>query len=1407
MKENIENISLKDNEKMLENKIDILANKINKIFNYINNFNKKNNKNRNNITNNIDDNSLSQLITKYLNNPKILENNQNFLSLYIIELTNYLNTNNNFLVPFLIPTNKLIISYINSDLDEGNCEQNTINFNNIFELLKKNSFIAKDCITPIYSYFSNIFYDISNNEEKKYKLNVKKFRKVLKLWKIFYTFEDNIINSESSFCQLGSSLLITFKEPISLLNNVISIKIKFSDNNKDIIKNNYMEIIDNEIQLIKINDKITVNNNFLKKFFWDKNIYIILISIKIYLKRISCMVIYKTNNSDEIKKEEKNINEKIINDVSNISILANYIGQIKYINIKLLSKKIDKSNNCFSEYLFKPFENINNEYLREGTNNNDKENQNNIFEEENNELYTIKIMDTNLFRTNYINYYHTKFHVVDYFGGIIQILPFADLIKKLYLNEKLSNEAMKDNNKELFITFINDILLGFFNSLLYCRINKKIIKKYYLFFFSLLFELLSTIFKDEDILNKNNDNDIFKIDIYILENLKKIEFYEEVVLHLYVKFTNFGIIEYGELVSEIKLLIEENIRKELIKDNYDFQYFIPLQQLYKKLMNQLFIFNRMWSNKKYFFYDGEKNFYKIKYKQNNHCTKNYQRPILYPILEINKYYPKFKKFNLDKLYKNKSEKILNYNFDFYDKDNIIIRIINEYLTNYINNKKEIALNCCLVKKMYHIKGKLLYKSIFKNNKKKGILIFIANNDSDNKEGCNVSIQNDNNSKEKRLCYGSVFNCPKLNYNLVKVIKFKDILFIMKREYFHRLSGLEIFTYKNKSYLFNFYDYFNIIAEKKKKYTESNVIISKIAEYLRGNITINRENGNLHLGYYNDNFRNYMFPFFHDYYSLFFSNYDKLVFVNLFSNRSFNDIYQYPIFPMFYKNINLNRDMSQHIGFQEINKQSEKRKRDLIYSYEMNAKVGKDERIYLFNLFYSNPIFLSNFLIRLFPYSLLSIEFQGDGFDDPNRIFYSIEDCLNNTLSQKSDLREMIPELFYLPELFFNQNELDLGKKDGGKEIDNVSIYINKSNDFDKYKFITQLRDLLENEKKLDLWIDLIFGVNQKESKEKYQYYNNDYIVKFSNDPNVYKDKYILESTEFGLIPFQLLNYKFPKIKSLNKKDIENIKNYNIELFEKTHIVSNNNKISFICNTQFLVLEEYLNIINKNNINKINYKISSFEKNKFYFIFKGDIFGNLFIYRTYRNMNKNNEENSYKNYRSLTVVIPKPKIKKNNNIIIEEKNEKEKNNQKIHEIKKICDHSKEIKYIDCNPRLNLFLSYSLDGLINIYTFPKYKLVSSIKISNYIDKDHPLIKVALISTPFPMVFCYNELYIFVFTINGELIRKKENNKFIILYPCIDKSLGLIKDNIRIKKSITNLIEYNSEIDLPSLEINYL
>ena len=1424
---------------------DNYINKVFKVFKYINDVNNISNITNFNNSNKTSekDNQIPKIILNYVESQKI-ELDKKYLIEYINVLTKYLKTNNNFLIPFLIQANKLIQSYINSDLDEEFKDNNNynniivenkdINYNNIFYLLKQNSFISKEAIIPIYEYFSDIYNDVINNEGKYKNINIKKFRKMIKLWKVFYTFEDKNLYSESSFCSLGSGLLISFNVPFSLKNNIINIKIKFYENNRDIVNNNYYDIIENEIQFLKIDKKFSFDFNDLKIYFANKKFVIILISFKIFQNKINCIIIYRLSNSPKIEKKEINIKYtkyNIIMNISKITILENYIGQIKIINMKLISNK-DNKIECFSEYIYKPFHNSNFTFLREVKNKNnkkynnlntksfinekEKENENFFLEDkdeeeddEKNNIYTIKIIDKNLFKINFVNYNSKRFNIVEYFGGLIQLLPFADLIKKLYLNEKMNNDIIQNNIKVLYISFIEDIILGIFHCLLKYKTNEKIIKKFYLFVFSILFELLSTILKNY-IYVVNNDSPKFNINNFIVENSEKIDIGKQQLIYLYIKFINFGVMNYDTLTKDIEILVEEFLKNEVKINSKEYQYIIPFQQLYKSIMKKLFVFNKLWSYKKFFFNkeDIEKNIYKVKYKQYNHNTKNFQRPIIYPVLEPNKYYPRFKNFNMDKLYKNKNDKILDYNFDFFEVNNPIINIINKYLTNY-KSKKIISLKCCLVKKLYHIKGNLYFKEIHTNKKHKFKIFFISNNNTDNEECCNIPIENIKNNENPKLCFGSPFPYKNQNYNITKVIKSKDIMFVLKREYFHRVSAIEIFTYNNKSYLFNFYEPFNIKKDNRNnsQFIESNKILSRIKKFFHGNILINREKENLVLGYYNKRYKLYMFPFFHDYITLN-SNYDKLIKINLLSNRSFNDIYQYPIFPMFYNHIGLRRDMRKPIGFQNINKPSEQRRRDIIYSYQINKEIANEETKNLFNIFYSNPIFLSNYLLRIFPYSFLSIEFQGDGFDDPNRLFFSIEISLNINLSQKSDLREMIPELFYFPELFSNKNELNLGKTND-KEIDNVVIYQKKYTDFDKYEFISQLRDLLEKEQNLDLWIDLIFGINQKESEEKFPYYPPDSIVNFNNDHKVYNDTFILQSVDFGVIPFQVLNNKFPKV-MLNLDLIsEDIKNYNIESFEKDHITSNIKNISFICKTQFLISRQYLNIIKKNIFEEINYKINSYEEGKFLYIFKGDIFGNLIIYMKYIDNEDISIENNITNNNDSNVNEINPQNNKiiNKVNIIEKDKEKIINKKNIHEIRKINDHSQEIKYIDCNPRLNIFLSYSLDGFINVYTFPKCKLVSVIKINDYIDDENPLIKIALISNPFPMIFCYNQLEMFIFTINGELIRRKEKDKNTILYPCIDKSLGLIKDNIRIKENMIETVMHNSEIELPSLDIKNL
>ena len=115
------------------------------------------------------------------------------------------------------------------------------------------------------------------------------------------------------------------------------------------------------------------------------------------------------------------------------------------------------------------------------------------------------------------------------------------------------------------------------------------------------------------------------------------------------------------------------------------------------------------------------------------------------------------------------------------------------------------------------------------------------------------------------------------------------------------------------------------------------------------------------------------------------------------------------------------------------------------------------------------------------------------------------------------------------------------------------------------------------------------------------------------------------------------------------------------------------------------------------------------------------------------------------------------------------------------IARLNDHYKQIKYIDYNPRLNLFLSYALDGYINLYVFPKCKLIRSIKVVDITKSNDVLLKVVLISNPYPMIFFHDKKYMYILSINGDLINKKEIGKNIKIFACIDKNLGLTVDTI--------------------------
>ena len=69
----------------------------------------------------------------------------------------------------------------------------------------------------------------------------------------------------------------------------------------------------------------------------------------------------------------------------------------------------------------------------------------------------LKVKDKNLVKANYINYKEKNSSILDYFGGIVQFLPFLTIINGLYRNKNI--QYINKIDKESFlIDFSKDIL-------------------------------------------------------------------------------------------------------------------------------------------------------------------------------------------------------------------------------------------------------------------------------------------------------------------------------------------------------------------------------------------------------------------------------------------------------------------------------------------------------------------------------------------------------------------------------------------------------------------------------------------------------------------------------------------------------------------------------------------------------------------------------------------------------------------------------------------------------------------------------------------------------------------------------------------------------------------------------------
>jgi hypothetical protein len=122
----------------------------------------------------------------------------------------------------------------------------------------------------------------------------------------------------------------------------------------------------------------------------------------------------------------------------------------------------------------------------------------------------------------------------------------------------------------------------------------------------------------------------------------------------------------------------------------------------------------------------------------------------------------------------------------------------------------------------------------------------------------------------------------------------------------------------------------------------------------------------------------------------------------------------------------------------------------------------------------------NFMIRLQPFTQQARDLQGGRFDLADRIFTSLLDFSRSVQNEATDVRELVPEFYYLPEMYVNLDGWDFGVGQTGRRVHDVELpaWANA----DPYRFVHHLRSVLESEavtRGLPGWLDLIFGYKQQ----------------------------------------------------------------------------------------------------------------------------------------------------------------------------------------------------------------------------------------------------------------------------------------------------------------------------------------
>ncbi|XP_056422915.1 lysosomal-trafficking regulator isoform X3 [Hyla sarda] len=227
-----------------------------------------------------------------------------------------------------------------------------------------------------------------------------------------------------------------------------------------------------------------------------------------------------------------------------------------------------------------------------------------------------------------------------------------------------------------------------------------------------------------------------------------------------------------------------------------------------------------------------------------------------------------------------------------------------------------------------------------------------------------------------------------------------------------------------------------------------------------------------------------------------TNFEYLTHLNKHAGRSFNDLMQYPVFPFILSDYTSETlDLSTTLIYRNLVKPIAVQSKEKEDRYIDNYKYLEDEyskadreddpmppvQPYHYGSHYSNSGTVLHFLVRLPPFTKMFLAYQDQSFDIPDRTFHSMNTTWRlSSFESMTDVKELIPEFFYLPEFLVNREGFDFGLRQNGERVNHVNLPPWARND--PRLFILIHRQALESDnvsQTICHWIDLVFGYKQK----------------------------------------------------------------------------------------------------------------------------------------------------------------------------------------------------------------------------------------------------------------------------------------------------------------------------------------